>query len=53
MPNDLDKRLSPTSSKKAKAEERPMNVLIYFDTGKLAGDRDHLKVFANTDAAET
>lgn len=30
-----------------------MNVHVYFDTSKPAGDRDHLKVFANTDATET
>jgi hypothetical protein len=26
---------------------------IYVDTSKQVGDRDHLKVFANADAAET
>jgi hypothetical protein len=30
-----------------------MTVLIYVDTSKQVGDPDHLKVFANTDAAET
>jgi hypothetical protein len=31
-----------------------MTVLIYVDdTSKQVGDRDHLKVFANADAAET
>jgi hypothetical protein len=30
-----------------------MTVLIYVDTSKQVGDRDHLKVFANSDAAET
>ncbi len=30
-----------------------MTVLIYVDTRKQVGDRDHLKVFANADAAET
>jgi len=30
-----------------------MTVLIYIDTGKQVGDPDHLKVFANEDAAET
>ena len=29
-----------------------MTVLIYVDTSKLVGDADHLKVFANADAAE-
>ena len=28
-----------------------MTVLIYVDTRKQVGDRDHLKVFANADAA--
>jgi hypothetical protein len=27
-------------------------VLIYVNTSKQVGDRDHLKVFANADAAE-
>ena len=30
-----------------------MTVLIYVDRSKQVGDRDHLKVFANADAAET
>jgi hypothetical protein len=30
-----------------------MTVLIYVDTSKQVGDSDHLKVFANADAAET
>jgi hypothetical protein len=30
-----------------------MTVLIYVDSSKQVGDRDHLKVFANQDAAET
>jgi hypothetical protein len=30
-----------------------MTVWIYVDTSKQVGDRDHLKVFANEDAAET
>lgn len=29
-----------------------MTVLIYVDTSKQVGDPDHLKVFANNDAAE-
>jgi hypothetical protein len=29
-----------------------MTVLIYVDTSKQVGDVDHLKVFANEDAAE-
>ena len=29
-----------------------MTVLIYVDTNKQVGDSDHLKVFANADAAE-
>jgi hypothetical protein len=38
---------------KAEAQEGPMTVLIYVDTSKQVGDPDHLKVFANADAAET
>jgi hypothetical protein len=30
-----------------------MTVWVYVDTTKQVGDRDHLKVFANRDAAET
>jgi hypothetical protein len=30
-----------------------MTVLIYVNTSKQVGDIDHLKVFANADAAET
>jgi hypothetical protein len=30
-----------------------MTVLIYVNTSKQAGDPEHLKVFANNDAAET
>lgn len=29
-----------------------MNIWIYVDTSKEIGDRDHLKVFPNGDAAE-
>jgi hypothetical protein len=29
-----------------------MTVLIYVDTSKQVGDKDHLRVFANSDAAE-
>ena len=30
-----------------------MTVFIYVDTSKQVGDRDHLKVFANAEAADT
>ena len=30
-----------------------MTVWIYLDTSKLVGDPEHIKVFANQDAAET
>jgi hypothetical protein len=33
-------------------KERPMTVLVYVNTSKQVGDRDHIKVFANLDAAE-
>jgi hypothetical protein len=36
----------------AEAQEGPVTVLIYVDTSKQVGDPDHLKVFANADAAE-
>jgi hypothetical protein len=38
---------------RTKASEGPMKVLIYVNTSKEVGDPDHLKVFANADAAET
>jgi hypothetical protein len=38
---------------KTKAQEGRMTVLIYVNTNKQVGDPDHLKVFANNDAAET
>src|ERR1700687_6125517 len=38
----------------AQAQEGPkMTVLIYVNTSKHVGDPEHLKVFANADAAET
>jgi hypothetical protein len=38
----------------AQAQEGPtMTVLIYVNTSKQVGDAEHLKVFANADAAET
>jgi hypothetical protein len=38
----------------AQAKEGPeMKVLIYVNTRKQVGDPEHLKVFANADAAET
>jgi hypothetical protein len=38
----------------AQATEGPMKtVFIYLNTSKRFGDPDHLKVFANVDAAET
>jgi hypothetical protein len=36
----------------AQAEERPMTVFVYVNTAKQVGDKDHIKVFANQDAAE-
>jgi hypothetical protein len=33
--------------------EGPMTVFVYVNTSKQVGDADHLKVFANLDAAET
>jgi hypothetical protein len=35
-----------------KALEGSMTVLIYVNTNKQVGDANHLKVFANVDAAE-
>jgi hypothetical protein len=33
-------------------EERPMRVWIYVNTSRQVGDVEHIKVFANVDAAE-
>jgi hypothetical protein len=33
--------------------EQAMTVWVYVDISKQVGDRDHMKVFANEDAAET
>ena len=33
-------------------EERPMTVFVYIDISKQVGDAEHVKVFANADAAE-
>ena len=46
--NPKHKRMGP-----AQASERSMTVFIYVNTSKQVGDVDHLKVFANLDAAET
>ncbi len=42
-----------TNWAKRKLARDPMTVLIYVNTSKQVGDPDHLKVFANVDAAET
>lgn len=36
----------------SETKDVPITVLVYVDTSKQAGDPDHLKVFANADAAE-
>src|SRR5258707_14694184 len=36
----------------AQASEGPMTVFVYVNTAKQVGDADHVKVFANVDAAE-
>jgi hypothetical protein len=33
-------------------EERPMTVFVYVNTSKQVGDAEHVKVFANAEAAE-
>jgi len=37
---------------RAQAEERPMTVFVYVNTSKQVGDPEHIKAFANVDAAE-
>ena len=39
-------------SPRAKAKEGPMTVFVYVNTSKKVGDPEHIKVFANVDAAE-
>jgi hypothetical protein len=41
-----------TAQAREEPRDRKMKVLIYVDTSKQVGDADHLKVFANKDAAE-
>ena len=49
----MEMKAADFSGLRAQAQERSMTVLIYVDTSKQVGDPDHLKVFANADAAET
>ena len=39
-------------SRAGEAREGPMTVFVYVNTSKQVGDADHIKVFANVDAAE-
>jgi predicted RNA-binding protein (virulence factor B family) len=41
------------SWRKRKLKRDEMTVLIYVDTSKQVGDKDHIKVFANQYAAKT
>jgi hypothetical protein len=41
------------ASEPAHAKEQSTTVFVYVNTSKEVGDRDHIKVFANQDAAET
>ena len=38
---------------KRKLKREPMTVFVYINTSKQVGDAEHVKVFANLDAAET
>jgi hypothetical protein len=49
----VERVFNPDRKGEEEAQEGPMTVLIYVDTSKQVGDRDHLKVFANADAAES
>src|SRR6186997_717482 len=55
VPRKLAVPASPLFSGRGRFSVRmmdpPMTVLIYVDTGKQIGDPEHLKVFANADAA--
>jgi len=42
-----------TAAPAESSRETPMTVFVYVDTSKQVGDKDHLKIFANQDAAET
>jgi hypothetical protein len=46
-PNRKDPHWGP-----AQAEERPTTVFVYVNTSRQVGDAEHIKVFANQDAAE-
>jgi hypothetical protein len=45
-PNRKDPPLGPEQ-----AEERPMTVFVCVNTSRQVGDAEHIKVFANRDAA--
>ena len=49
----LDLALDRAHGDRLNPKDRAMTVLIHVDTSKQVGDPDHLKVFANADAAET
>jgi hypothetical protein len=49
----VQSRPQTASLGKTQASERPMTVFVYVNTSKQVGDADHIKVFANQDAAET
>jgi hypothetical protein len=49
----VERVFDPTRKEHHWASEGPMTVFIYVNTSKQVGDADHLKVFANADAAET
>jgi hypothetical protein len=55
--NDVERVFNSSRKDKhwgrCKLKREPMTVFVYVNTNKQVGDKDHIKVFANADAAET
>jgi hypothetical protein len=55
-PSDIAKAVSVYQAepllRSGGSSRESMTVLVYVNTSKQVGDRDHIKVFANVDAAE-
>jgi hypothetical protein len=50
--SDFRSRSQAAAATLAQAGDRAMTVFVYVNTSKQIGDKDHIKVFANVDAAE-
>jgi hypothetical protein len=52
-PPEIDPSRKPHDWGPVKTQEGRMTVFVYVNTSKQVGDAEHIKVFANLDAAET